>query len=266
MVTRVATAAVGLPLLAAAVWFGSPWLIIVAAAAAAIGAAEVCRMATNRGRRPMTWVAALWAVAIVAAAHSAATDSSTVPSIVAALASLAAVTWAYWKVETRPDALDWRITLGSALYLGILLAHAPLLRSLDGGKWWVFVALGITFVGDTAALVVGKAVGRHQMAPTVSPGKTWEGAAGGWALSVAACVGTTAIFNIYGNVLQSVALGALMGVVGQVGDLAESRLKRLAAVKDSGWLLPGHGGLLDRLDSIVFNLPLVYYFVIWVVQ
>ena len=266
MATRVITAAVGLPLLAAAVWLGSPWLSIVAAAAAAIGAAELCRMAASRGRRPMAFVAALWAVAIVAGAHAVATDSSTAPLIIALPVSLAAITWEYRRTETRPSALDWGITVGSALYIGLLLAHGPLLRSLDDGRWWVFVALGVTFVGDTAALFVGLAVGRHPMAPTISPGKTWEGAAGGWVLSVAACVGTAAIFSIYGNVLQSVALGALMGVAGQVGDLTESKLKRLAEVKDSGRLIPGHGGLLDRLDSIVFNLPLVYYFVIWVVQ
>ena len=96
----------------------------------------------------------------------------------------------------------------------------------------------------------------------ISPGKTWEGAIGGFLAAVLAALAAAWALEIDVSVPVIVALGALMGVVGQAGDLFESKLKRLAGVKESGRLLPGHGGVLDRLDSIVFNLALVYYFVI----
>ena len=104
--------------------------------------------------------------------------------------------------------------------------------------------------------------GKRPLAPTVSPGKTWEGAIGGFLAAVLAALAAAWALEIDVSVPVIVALGALMGVVGQAGDLFESKLKRLADVKESGRLLPGHGGVLDRLDSIVFNLALLYYFVI----
>ena len=122
--------------------------------------------------------------------------------------------------------------------------------------------LVVTFSTDTGAFFVGKAIGKRPLAPTVSPGKTWVGAIGGFLAAVLAALAAAWALEIDVSVPVIVALGALMGVVGQAGDLFESKLKRLAGVKESGRLLPGHGGILDRLDSIVFNLALLYYFVI----
>ena len=153
-------------------------------------------------------------------------------------------------------------TSRQSVYPGALLAHAPLLRGVDQGLEWVVFLLVVTFSTDTGAFFVGKAIGKRPLAPTVSPGKTWEGAIGGFLAAVLAALVAAWALEIDVSVPVIVALGALMGVVGQAGDLFESKLKRLAGVKESGRLLPGHGGVLDRLDSIVFNLALVYYFVI----
>jgi phosphatidate cytidylyltransferase len=99
------------------------------------------------------------------------------------------------------------------------------------------------------------------MAPSISPAKTWEGSVGGIAGALGASVAAVTLLDLDSGVGEALVLGAIIGVVAQLGDLVESRLKRISDVKDSGWLMPGHGGVLDRLDSIVFNLVVVYYFV-----
>ena len=274
MTSRVATAAVGLPLLALVIWAGPPWFSFLVAVAAAIGALELCHMARQRGRRPMALVAAVWAVALVGGAHfvaSDSTDEAALPALAVTLAivaggALVSLIWMLLRSGHEVGLGDWAVTAGAALYIGGLLSYAPLIWGLGEGREWVFLAVGVIFAADTAAFATGKSVGRRPMAPTVSPGKTWEGSLGGLLGAVAACVAFTALLDLGVAVALAVVLGALMAVVGQLGDLAQSRLKRAAGVKDSGWLVPGHGGLLDRLDSIVFNLPLVYYFVMWVIQ
>ena len=124
------------------------------------------------------------------------------------------------------------------------------------------VLLLVTFATDAGAFFVGKAIGKTSLAPSISPSKTWEGAVGGVLVAIGASMGVIYALSLDVVLWYAILLGALMGIVGQVGDLVESRLKRIAGVKDSGRFLPGHGGLLDRLDSIVFNLVVVYYLVI----
>jgi phosphatidate cytidylyltransferase len=152
----------------------------------------------------------------------------------------------------------------AALVLGILYVFGSLrcgieLRAIH--PYWLFFALSLNWLGDIAALYVGKMMGRHKLAPRVSPAKTWEGAVG----SVAASV-------IYGAIYlprllpavpiaEGLGLAAVANVAGQFGDLCESALKRGAGVKDSGTLLPGHGGWLDRVDSSLFAMPVVYFIV-----
>lgn len=268
MVPRLASAAVGLPLLAAAVWFGGAWFTVLLAAAAAVGAVEICAMAGRRGGRPAVVLAVLWALALVGGGHLVATGSSAI-TVVAAVGGVWAITGAAWALARWRSAItasDWAVTAAAALLTGGPLSYGPLIRDLSDGRDWVFVVLLVTFGADTGALVVGKSVGRRLLAPTVSPGKTWEGAVGGIAVAASVCVALTYAFDLDVSPAIAVVLGVVMAVAGLLGDLAESRLKRAAGVKDSGWLLPGHGGVLDRIDSIVLNLVLVYYFVIWAVQ
>ena len=148
-----------------------------------------------------------------------------------------------------------------AAVLGGLLA---LWFELAGrGAPWVFLALFATFASDTFAYTAGRLFGRHKLAPAISPGKTVEGAIG-------ALVATTLAVPLLCAALglpldwRAFALGPVLSVVAQAGDLAESYLKRVVGVKDSGALLPGHGGLLDRIDALVFAGPLVYYWSVWV--
>src|SRR5579871_3141193 len=159
-------------------------------------------------------------------------------------------------VEALPSA--------AVLLLGIIYVFGSLRCAIDLrgiSQYWLFFALSLNWLGDISALYVGRLIGRHKMSPVVSPAKSWEGAAA----SVAASVAYGAIYfpRLLPSVplLEALGLTALANVAGQFGDLCESALKRGAGVKDSGTLLPGHGGWLDRIDSSLFALPVVYFIV-----
>jgi phosphatidate cytidylyltransferase len=150
-------------------------------------------------------------------------------------------------------------SLFGILFIGWSLSHLILLRNLADGQWSILFLCTIVWVGDSTAMYVGKLLGRHKMAPTISPGKTWEGAVGcilGYLL--AAALG--ARFLVPRLVLwQSLVLGLVISFAAQISDLSESLIKRYAGVKDSGELIPGHGGLLDRIDSVLFATPMFFY-------
>lgn len=135
------------------------------------------------------------------------------------------------------------------------------IRNLPDGGWWLVAALVITWMNDTAAYFTGRAIGKHKLYPEVSPNKTWEGFFGGMVGSVAGLVILRVFFFHHISLIDCVVMGVLGGVLGPAGDLCESMLKRAYGVKDSGKMIPGHGGMLDRIDALLFNAPMV---LIWV--
>ena len=164
--------------------------------------------------------------------------------------------------------------IGSVLYVGILGSHFVLLRGLDEGQRWLIVLLATVFATDTGAYAIGRLFGSHKMAPHISPNKTWEGAAGGFVFGALAAVisiaalapGTgTATDALVGDTDVAVVIAIALGVpvVAMLGDLVESALKRRLDVKDVSHILPGHGGFLDRLDSLLFAAPWLYWTVQW---
>jgi phosphatidate cytidylyltransferase len=172
-----------------------------------------------------------------------------------------ALLWQQGEFEARVSASAG--TLLGAVYLGGLggaMAGLALLPPVAAGPWRVVLLLAILMVADSAAYFAGRALGRHKMAPSISPGKTWEGAAAGLLGGVLGALGVRAAGLPDLPLLDAAALGALVAAVGAAGDLAESLLKRWAGVKDSGHLFPGHGGMLDRLDSLLFGAPVLYYY------
>ena len=146
--------------------------------------------------------------------------------------------------------------------MGWTLGHAARLEMRPDGPGWLLFLLLTTFSVDSAAFLVGRAWGRRRLAPAISPGKTWEGAFAGFVAGVAVAPILGALLALPLSVAEGLGLGAGMAVLAQLGDLAESLLKRSVGVKDAGVLVPGHGGVLDRYDSIVFPLLLVYYYVV----
>jgi phosphatidate cytidylyltransferase len=153
------------------------------------------------------------------------------------------------------------VTLLGICYVNWLLGHVISLRSLPDGLHWILLLVWITWLGETAAYGVGSLVGRHKLAPRISPGKTIEGAVAQFVVSVLAAV-TASGWLFPGLVLRdALVAGVLLGVVGQVGDLVESALKRSVGAKDTGRVIPGHGGILDRIDGLLFNAPALFYYV-----
>jgi len=267
LVPRVLTALVGIPVILAAIWWGAPWLTLLVALAVALGLAEFYRLtAPGVGRLPI-FLGILWAVALALIGGIAESPLGLLRASAWALlvGVFAALLWliALYRGGKLPLAAIY--LLAGPLYLGFSLAHALALyhwgNDLAIGRGWLLFALFVTFASDTGAFFTGRAVGRHKMAPSISPGKTWEGAAGGFLLALLAALALAQALKLGLPFWQAGLIGAATAVAAQAGDLWESKLKRLSRVKDSGSIIPGHGGILDRLDSLVFAIPAVYYLV-----
>jgi len=147
------------------------------------------------------------------------------------------------------------------LYVGLTLSYLLLIRGLPDGALLIFFVVLVSWAGDTGAYIVGKSLGRRALAPIISPKKTYEGLAGGLGLACLMALAARAWFLPGFSVLDCLVLGTLLTTAGLMGDLAESAVKRSAGFKDSGALIPGHGGMLDRLDSLLFTGPAFYYYV-----
>lgn len=189
-------------------------------------------------------------------------------------AAILALSWVWLVIRHgRSRMRDWTGAMAGALYLGLYGSFFVRLRGLEAhGLWMTLLAAVTIVVADSAALFVGTAWGQRKMVPTVSPGKTWEGYIGGVVAGAAtgillAWLGVQAV-GPEGTVspASGFVLGTLIGSVAPLGDLAVSVVKREAGVKDSGRLLPGHGGMLDRIDSVLWAGALAYYYVIWLVR
>ena len=154
-----------------------------------------------------------------------------------------------------------RLAMGGfgVFYIGGLIAGLPLMhRDLSDGSLWVTTAVAVTFANDTGAYFFGRALGRHKLAPAISPGKTVEGAIGGLAVGVGFMFLARATFFPGLRPIDALIIGVAAGFLGPAGDLLESMLKRAAGAKDSGRLIPGHGGILDRIDAVLFVGAFVY--------
>jgi phosphatidate cytidylyltransferase len=252
---RLISAAIALPLLILSVWIGTWWLAAIAVLTALLALREFYRLTGAAGASPYTPLGIAWGVGLIAAAASGGTGWLWV------LLYGALLTLIVWVVRRSSPSVkvDALVTAFGALYIGGTLSAAVLIRQLDQGFQWLLLAFLITFATDTGAYAVGKLLGSRRMAPSISPGKTWEGAVGGVAAGIGVTLALVALLDLPLSTWSTLGLGAGATVVSQVGDLMESKLKRLAGAKESGRLIPGHGGLLDRLDSLVLVFPLVYY-------
>ncbi len=255
-----------LSLLTASVWFEQPvpWFTILIAIWGLLAVFEFYRMVAASRVSPLTYFGLVWTLLFILSPHF--NYDFFVPLLLTSLVVLPLI-WLILRAHKENSIAAWVWTVAGILYVGWLLSYLVALRGQDDGRNWVMLALFVTFASDTSAFFIGRAWGKRKLAPNISPGKTWEGAIGGIFGAIA-----VSLFFVLPTPLalpiswgQAVLLGILVSIFGQFGDLVESLFKRNMGTKDSGNLLSGHGGFLDRIDSVVFAGVLVYYYAVWVI-
>ncbi len=260
---RIATAACLLPLVVVVVWFNEPvpWLTIFAAIWGVMAALEFYKAVTASGQKvpPLTVFGLLWTLLFII---SPLFDYPYLSIILLASALVLPAIWFLLRRYREGAFTGWAWTIVGILYIGWLLSHLVALRELDSGRDWVFFALFVTFASDSAAYFVGSAIGKHHLAPGISSRKTWEGASGGVLGAIGAGLLLVMILDLPVTYMQAIPLSIAVSIFGQLGDLLESLFKRRVGIKDSGKAMPGHGGFLDRMDSVVFAGAFVYYYVV----
>jgi phosphatidate cytidylyltransferase len=261
LVVRIVTAVVLLPLVLTLLVLGGWWTAGLVAVAAAACALEY-QLITQGRLGPAEVLAALGAglISLAAAAHPLR-FTMFAPWILWAVFIAASVQALFAPDRERAPTRTAHVVTG-CLYAGLGLGPIAALRVGPEGLQWVISALVITWANDTCAYFAGRLFGRHKLHPAVSPNKTWEGFAGGAVGSVAGMFIARWVAFPALTATDCLVLGLVGAVLGPLGDLCESLLKRAHGVKDSGTLIPGHGGLLDRVDALLFNAPAVYLYVV----
>lgn len=270
---RILTAAVALPILLYTVWNDIPYFFaLLTAIAVILGLWEFYNLASKLELRPQTIVGYLGGLGVAACFTFRRVDL-----IIAVMAAISIVALA---VEVfRAEGLDKVLTSVAAtvfgvVYVGVLAGFLIGMRmisdsSVDPAVPKLAAKLMTTFFAmvmmtDTGAYYTGRTLGRHKLAPKVSPGKTIEGSIGGFITAAVAGIICKYVFFPEAPIAHIAILGAIIGIISQIGDLAESLLKRGSGVKDSGAIFPGHGGMLDRVDSLLFCAPILYYYAEWI--
>jgi phosphatidate cytidylyltransferase len=253
---RLASAAVLIPIVAAAVYFGGAWLGAFVLIAVGLAMSEFVGLLQHHGLR-LSMLAALPLALLLAADGSWPEVQLLGPTLL--LLTLIPASIAAFQRNEQGSLESWGMLTAGAFYVGYGASHVGRLRATPDGFAWLATALVGTWICDTAAYAVGTHLGKRRLAAEISPNKSWEGTFGGLG-------GALLVSMIAGPLFLRIGLGssALLGVVIAVaatfGDLAESVIKRQVGVKDSGSLIPGHGGMLDRIDSLLFVVPLVYWY------
>ena len=257
LLKRILSIVILLPVFLAIVMAGPVWLFgAMIVLVAGLAQWEITGMFEHAGVRTYRIIGLLGGILVTASFGLPESERVVFTGVL--LAMLAASLW-----RPHGEAIGWQplaTTVLAVCYVNWLLGYGFWLRDLPSGREWVLLLIWVTWLGETAAYLVGSTVGRHRLAPVISPNKTVEGAVAQFCVSILAAVVGQAWFFGALPLEHAIAVGALLGIVGQIGDLVESALKRSAGTKDTGRLIPGHGGMLDRIDSLLFNTPVLFYY------
>jgi phosphatidate cytidylyltransferase len=257
LVARVITAAVGIPLVVGIDYLGGATFAAALGVSTAIGIAELYAMERKAGYAPYMLPGLLAGVALAVTPFFVPHVQDVWVGIMVAAAAVIGCLYLLPGPASGRAFLNWALTVAPLAYVGLLFGHLGLLREVHHGARWVALALVITWAYDSGAYITGRQLGRTPFMSHISPKKTQEGVLGG--LLVATVAGFAAVPGLGLAIWQAPALGLLGGAVAQAGDLFESMIKRQTGVKDSGSIVPGHGGLLDRVDSLLFTGAFAYY-------
>jgi len=257
--SRVLVAALLVPSIILITWIGGCVFALVVGAAALLATWEFFQLMEKGGFKPL-WPMGLALTLLLVLNAFLPNLRLLYPALTAWL--IITTVWQLFRRTSSP-VVDWALTLIGGLYIGWFISHFISLRSLPQGYTWVMLTFLITWAGDSGAYFAGLKWGKRPFWPRLSPKKTWEGTIGGWVAGVLAAI----ILGLVGGVAlpHSLALGVIVATITPFGDLAISMVKRQVGVKDSGTLFPGHGGMLDRLDSLLFAVVGVYYYVVNVI-
>ena len=266
---RITVALILLPIGIYAIMAGEAWFAAVIALILGLAAYEYVQLFRAGGWQPAGLLVVAGAVGLVAARYldGFSHDAWLLPAFV--FLSMGAHLIAYERGRAQA-ATDFGVTVGGIFYIGLLGSFLVPLRALPNGEWWILVVLPAVWLADSGAYFIGSKLGRHKMTPRLSPNKSWEGYFGGIVVSV---IGTPLLVQVYyqlglepgGQITASraVIIGIIMSIVPTLGDLGESMIKRQMGRKDSGTILPGHGGMFDRIDSWLWAAVFGYFAIVW---
>ncbi len=257
---RLLSAAVLIPITAWIVYAGGLWFLTTIAVVAGLAGYEFCRIMRIGGYKPAPFFSLALIMLFLVDAHYPAWEIG--PLGLTAVIVLSLI-WQLFQKDRSAPTVDWALTLVGGLYVGWMARHFIALRDGPQGLEWAVLAVLTTWAGDTGAYAIGHWVGRHKFWPRLSPGKTWEGTVGGWLCGIA--VGAFLGWAMGAGLVHGLIVGALVAFISPFGDLGVSMMKRQVGVKDSWNIIPGHGGFLDRIDSLLFSAAVVYYYAHWVV-
>ncbi len=270
--SRLASVAVLIPAIVVAGWW-PPATALAVAIAVILGIVELFALLRQGGFAPRLGPGIALGLALVLVAFLRPVIGYDLTGLALTLGVALTLAYELLPRDRSASLQSWALTFTGAIYIGWLLSTFILLHQIDAplgrgllaplripsGTAWLFLVLAITWLQDSAAYFVGRSLGRTKMAPVLSPKKTWEGFAGGMAISVLTAVAAVPLLGLPIGYLAATLIGLAAGIAGPLGDLGESLIKRQLGVKDSGTLIPGHGGILDRMDSLLFTAPVVYY-------
>ena len=260
--TRIYTALVLFPILVVIVLTSDSLYRIGVVLVLGIGAWELYRLAQRQQYTPS--LAAAWFTLAVILLSTIRPDTLWPGVTLGIFLTMGIMLWNYRQGDAAPFN-SFALTMGIGLYLGWLGAHLLLLRELPAGEWWTLTVLLCDFAADTGAYFIGTRFGQHRLAPKISPRKSWEGYLGGVGTAVLFGAGVVLLWPPAAQIqpLHGAVIGLLVALISPLGDLAVSAFKRQAGVKDTSQLIPGHGGMMDRLDTVLIAAVLGYYYILW---
>jgi phosphatidate cytidylyltransferase len=269
LVIRVVSAAVLLGVLLGALAAGTLWVAIALGALLLVGISEFYLITRKMGYAAAPWVLFPLTLVLFYRQMLAPVGDWVVPAAIS-LAIVAGLVGYLFVPRNENAMVRWALAVGGSLYLGWSLGFYLTIYTLHDpdpgrvGLAWLVALAGSTMLGDTAALLVGTRYGRHRFFPRISPKKSVEGAIGGFVVQTATFAGLALLADV--PLVHGFALGALVAVAAQAGDLVESQFKRSADLKDASTFVPGHGGMLDRMDSLILIPGVAYYYLILVLH
>ena len=263
LVKRLIVAIILIPVGVTLIYFGGWPFTLFIALLLGVAAWEFCNLFTKAGYAPATPLVISGVVALAVTRLISGFEYQDLILTISVLATMCYHLVAYEKGRDT-SATDFAISLGGLVYLGILGSHLISLRLLPDGLWWFMLIMPVAWLADTGAFFIGSRLGKHRIAPRLSPKKSWEGYIGGIVTGILTGILLSYLWGLRSpdiTISRGLVVGIVLSVLPTLGDLGESMLKRQFGVKDSSNLLPGHGGFLDRIDSWIWAAAIGYYLV-----